>query len=216
MKTTRTKKEAKTQAIIREAERLFGRYGYRKVSVDEIVEAAGVAKGTFYLYFRSKDALYKHIFDSYHKREVYPAMDMVTREADLKRAIYVDMVGALYYLQKRPILMEIMLANPAYLSESVSAEMVQDFYRELAREVFQNIEDRLGPGLTLDDVFHLNALFLSTLRHGDPSDPAFWRLAANSARVLIDGMFSRSRWNPRPVEEIIKEIDLMLSEGGET
>ena len=71
-------------------------------------------------------------------------------------------------------------------------------------------------GLTLDDVFHLYTLFFSTLRYGNPADPAFWRLAGNTARVLIDGMFSRSKWKPRPVEEIIREIDLMLTKGGDT
>lgn len=39
------------------AARLFDQYDFDKVSVDMIVEAAGVAKGTFYIYFDSKDAL---------------------------------------------------------------------------------------------------------------------------------------------------------------
>ncbi len=36
---------------------LFGQHGLENVSVDAIVEKAGVAKGTFYIYFASKDAL---------------------------------------------------------------------------------------------------------------------------------------------------------------
>ena len=56
--TIELKKDAKRQALISEGERLFERYGYRKVTVEEIVAAAGVAKGTFYLYFKTKDALY--------------------------------------------------------------------------------------------------------------------------------------------------------------
>jgi len=39
------------------AARLFQEYDFNQVSVEQIVEAAGVAKGTFYIYFPSKDAL---------------------------------------------------------------------------------------------------------------------------------------------------------------
>lgn len=39
------------------AERLFTKHGPDDVSVDAIVEAAGVAKGSFYVHFASKDAL---------------------------------------------------------------------------------------------------------------------------------------------------------------
>ena len=199
---------------MREGEKLFERYGYRKVSIDEIVEAAGIAKGTFYLYFDSKDVLYHEIFISYHTNEIDQAMDMITREGDLKKGIYVDMVGGLYYLQKRPILMEVMLGNPAYLSESVTTEMVQAYYKELASRVFVGIEHKLSPDITMDDFIHMYSFFLGSLRYGDPQDPAFWRLAANTARVLIDGMFSRSRWKPRPVEGIIAEVDKLFEQEG--
>ena len=208
------KKDIKRSAILREGTKLFERYGYRKVSVDEIVSAAGVAKGTFYLYFESKDLLYREIFESYHTNEVYQAFDMITREGDLKKSIYVDMVGGLYYLQKRPILMEIMLGNPAYLSESVTTQMVHAYYIEIASEVFKGIEHRLAPGLTMDDFIHLYTFYLGTLKHSEPADPDFWRLAANTARVLIEGMFSRTRWTPRPVEDIINEVDKLFEQDG--
>jgi AcrR family transcriptional regulator len=36
---------------------LFQKYGFENVSVDDIVEKSGVAKGTFYVHFDSKDSL---------------------------------------------------------------------------------------------------------------------------------------------------------------
>ena len=178
--------------------------------------AASVAKGTFYLYFKTKDALYTEIFESYYNSEMMmEAFEMIKREGDLKRAIYVDMVGGLYYMQKRPILMEIMLGNPAYFSETVTQDMVRNYYIELASSIFKGIEKRLAPGLTMDDFIHMYTIFLGTLRNGDPADPAFWRLVGNTARVLINGMFSRTSWNPRPVEEIIKEVDSLFTQAGD-
>lgn len=44
-------------AIIAAATQLFSQRGIKDVSIDEIVKAAGIAKGTFYLYFVSKQSL---------------------------------------------------------------------------------------------------------------------------------------------------------------
>lgn len=47
------------------ARQLFGRYDFDDVSVDAIVEAAGVSKGTFYVHFESKDALIAAFLSDY-------------------------------------------------------------------------------------------------------------------------------------------------------
>jgi TetR/AcrR family fatty acid metabolism transcriptional regulator len=44
--------------VLEAARRCFGRHGYRKTSMDEVAAEAGVAKGTVYLYCRSKDDLF--------------------------------------------------------------------------------------------------------------------------------------------------------------
>ena len=43
--------------IYKSAEQLFKRYDYENVSVDSIVELAGVSKGAFYVHFATKDSL---------------------------------------------------------------------------------------------------------------------------------------------------------------
>lgn len=48
----------KPDAIIEAADRLFTRFGYRRTSMDDIAREASVAKGTLYLYFASKEALF--------------------------------------------------------------------------------------------------------------------------------------------------------------
>jgi AcrR family transcriptional regulator len=49
---------AKRQRILAAALKLFAHEPYQAVTMDRVAEAAGVAKGTLYLYFPSKDALY--------------------------------------------------------------------------------------------------------------------------------------------------------------
>ena len=57
-----TKSPGKTrEKIVSSAMELFAKKGFDKTTVDEIVAKAGVAKGTFYLYFKSKDDLIKEL-----------------------------------------------------------------------------------------------------------------------------------------------------------
>lgn len=50
----------KRRRIVAAATELFLRQGYRKTSVEEIASAAGVAKGTVYLYFKNKTEVMIH------------------------------------------------------------------------------------------------------------------------------------------------------------
>jgi AcrR family transcriptional regulator len=59
------KGEKTKQKLIEAATELFGRYDFDNVTVDAIVEAAGIAKGTFYIYFESKDALIATLLSDY-------------------------------------------------------------------------------------------------------------------------------------------------------
>lgn len=58
----RTKREVVTEfrcsEILQSARRVFAEKGFAEATVDEIAEAAGMAKGTIYLYFRSKSEIY--------------------------------------------------------------------------------------------------------------------------------------------------------------
>ena len=68
--TTRRKiKGAATKNTIFEtAGELFTLHGFNDVSVDDIVRAAGVSKGTFYVHFESKDALIASFIEDYVKK----------------------------------------------------------------------------------------------------------------------------------------------------
>jgi AcrR family transcriptional regulator len=54
---------AKPNAIVLAALELFTRYGYRKTSIDEIADAAQVAKRTVYLHFDNKAAVFLAILE---------------------------------------------------------------------------------------------------------------------------------------------------------
>src|SRR4051794_13779343 len=50
-------REDTREAILDAANRLLIRYGYKKMTVDDLAQEAGIGKGTVYLYFSSKEAV---------------------------------------------------------------------------------------------------------------------------------------------------------------
>src|SRR4026207_2352677 len=50
-------KEAVRDAILDATDRLLARYGYRKMTVEDIAHKAGIGKGTIYLHFSSKEGV---------------------------------------------------------------------------------------------------------------------------------------------------------------
>jgi AcrR family transcriptional regulator len=46
---------------------VFARKGYRRAGISDIIARAGVARGTFYLYFDSKEQVFLAIVEAFHK-----------------------------------------------------------------------------------------------------------------------------------------------------
>lgn len=59
-------KQLKRDRMRREGLRLFLEHGYERASVEQIASASGVARGTFYLYFEDKRALFDALMEGWH------------------------------------------------------------------------------------------------------------------------------------------------------
>ena len=55
--------EEKRNRIVDSAILEFSKSHYKKVTINSIVNGAGIPKGSFYQYFKNKDDLYRHIFN---------------------------------------------------------------------------------------------------------------------------------------------------------
>ena len=59
----RIRRKSRKEEIIKAASNLFSQKSYHDVTMDQIAEKVGVAKGTIYLYFESKENLYLGILE---------------------------------------------------------------------------------------------------------------------------------------------------------
>lgn len=74
---------AKRAQIIEGAKRCFMRLGYEAASMNEITAEAGVSKGTIYVYFSDKQALFRALIES----EKNAAMEILRRDLAKARSV---------------------------------------------------------------------------------------------------------------------------------
>lgn len=67
--------ELRRSEILAAATKVFGNKGFDATLMDEIARAAGLAKGTLYLYFKSKDQIYQAVV-----RQSLDELDELTRQ----------------------------------------------------------------------------------------------------------------------------------------
>ncbi len=125
----------------------FSKGGYHGTHVSHIIAEAGVARGTFYLYFQDKREVFQALID-----EMFEALDGVLEVIDPRasaspveqmRRNLERFVGV---LQARPRLTTLLLEQGAPLEPEVR-ERLRRFYLDLTRKVEQGLAQGQELGL---------------------------------------------------------------------
>src|SRR5436305_51025 len=126
----------KRDAILRAAIDVFAERGYFNAQVADVARAAGVAAGTVYLYFRSKDDLLISIFERSMRDALAEGRAMVEAERDprarLRRFARLHL-GRLGRDRNLAIVFQIELRQSTKFMERFSATLLRD-YLGLIRE----------------------------------------------------------------------------------
>jgi len=109
-----TQAAARRQAILDAALTVFAEHGYEAARLDDVAAHAGVAKGTLYLYFKDKQALFAALVRS----AVSPILDTVGAAVgapDMKAADILDLAFALFQKEvlgtKRKLLLRLIISE---------------------------------------------------------------------------------------------------------
>ena len=76
-----TGKQERRDQILGIARDVFARRGYHQTTIDEIVAQAGIARGTFYLYFEDKRAIFSELVDRFAMRINQAILPIATDDA---------------------------------------------------------------------------------------------------------------------------------------
>jgi AcrR family transcriptional regulator len=131
------------QKLLDAAEAVFGEMGYERASIVEITRAAGVAQGTFYVYFPSKKAVFVElVWELNHKlrRSLREATDALV---DPDR-FALERVGALTFLQF--VQQHQSLYRIVRQAEFVDEALFREYYRELSVGYRRGLEASMDKG----------------------------------------------------------------------
>lgn len=168
--SSRSKKELVSEfrraEIIDAARTVFARRGFEGGIIDEIAKEAQIAKGTVYLYFRSKSEIYKAVFDHDMKALKQSTMERMDAASTLREKIEAFILARLENAEARSDFFRIMDADQGLLSIS------RGQYRSWLRE----------------PVLHLAKAIDGSIRNGEirpcPAEKTAWAIADMTRGVI--------------------------------
>ncbi len=132
--TTRNAKNT-FEVIEKAAIKLFYKRGYHGTTVKDITAEAGVAAGTFYLYFPSKIALYKHILSNFsHNIRKHIAEQVRSKDTRIEKE-RAGIKAFIYYAQKNPE-----MYNIIWESLYIDRALFKDYYESFAVRYVNGLE----------------------------------------------------------------------------
>ncbi len=195
--------EARRAEILDASLRVFGQYGYRRTSMDDIAREAGIAKGTIYLSFTSKEEVFQALAQRLSGQMLAGAEAASRRAgtaADKLAAMHAAWFGTYAETTPRPPPAASVL-YPIPGGWGAGASHARSRYNQLVRDVLAEADAAgeldLGPaGLTADTAAEL---LIAAARGLEPSqdEPAAYRHSLSTlARVMIAGLATRHPADP--------------------
>ena len=137
------KGERRKDELIKIAYKKFIENGYEQTSVDEIIEEAHIAKGTYYYYFRSKEQMLEEVIEKMFKNSSERAKDVIVSTLSIPE----KMVGII--LAYRPMADEMVIqdtfnqAENIFLHDKVYKKLIADVVPLLSEIVREGIQQGL-------------------------------------------------------------------------
>jgi AcrR family transcriptional regulator len=164
---------------------LFLRYGVKRTSIDDVAREAGIAKGTVYLYFDSKIALFAAVADRLCAETLAEAQEIIAKSKPV-----IDRIVAFLdcYIGKTHRL----VARSPHVAELAASKeaIATTAYDRLDRRMMSLLEgllDEAGIGeARATDMFLAAAI--GTLRTGDVAEKPYRARLTAMTKILIAGL----------------------------
>jgi AcrR family transcriptional regulator len=150
-------KPERRQQILNVARDVFAKRGYHAAKIEDIVAAAGVARGTFYLYFQDKRAIFEEIVDRTIARL---GMSIQRVDLDAKRSVAEQVREQILRIVR--ILLEDRATTKILLSDALGVDPAFDrkllsFYDEMSTQLESSLRDGQALGIVRQGDVHLMA-----------------------------------------------------------
>jgi AcrR family transcriptional regulator len=175
----------KRNRILDAAQNLFLRYGVKRTALDDVVREAGIAKGTLYLYFDSKDALFAAVAEQLCAEVLRNAEEAIASSSSSASRI-VGCLDAYIGSMHRLIAQSPHVAELTESKEALAAAIYGAFnrkMRDLLRKVLRDSGIERGDAV---DMFFAAAI--GTLKTGDSAAKPYRARLTALTEVLVAGL----------------------------
>lgn len=169
------KKEVRKMELIKIAYELFITKGYENTSVDEIINKAGIAKGTYYYYFESKEQTLEEVINMMIDESVKRANQVLNSDLKLEEKL-VNTILALRVMPEEKIVEDtIHKPENVVLHKKINDRIIEEAVPILSKIVMDakkigifncddNIEERVRMSLILsNEMFDHNKVNQATI-----------------------------------------------------
>jgi AcrR family transcriptional regulator len=135
-------RESRRRGVLDASLRVFSEKGYHATRISDLIEAAGIARGTFYIYFESKNAIFHELLDELLRRihdsvngvEIGPGAQPVNAQ------LLVIVRRVLTTFHEHPALTRLVLRSAPGLDEEIDRKL-EAFYSRLHAWLAQSLEN---------------------------------------------------------------------------
>jgi AcrR family transcriptional regulator len=132
---------ATRRRLLEAAEQVFSEVGYHDASIVRITEAAGVAQGTFYLYFASKKDVFDELVEDLNVRVRHAMAERARRGRTRLEAERLGFEGFFHFTAEHSALYRIIRQ-----AEFVSPEMMHRHYERIAEGYVAGLREAVDTG----------------------------------------------------------------------
>src|SRR5262249_32708797 len=105
-------REERRRQLVQCAKSVFAKKGYHEASIDDVIRAARVARGTFYLHFESKRAVFRDVLEELFQRIWSSVRPIQTGPGSDERAqIVANLASLCAVLEEDPDIARILLGG---------------------------------------------------------------------------------------------------------
>ena len=144
-------RESRRAHILLIAEKVFADKGYHQTRVSDILDAAGIARGTFYLYFESKSAIFLELLDELldELRATVVGVDTSPGAPAMPEQLVAVVSRIVRAVVEHRALTQIILREAVGLDADVDRKL-REFYGNLRVFVRESLENGKRMGLVRD------------------------------------------------------------------
>lgn len=142
------RKEIRRKQVLESAKDVFAKRGFYKTSISDIIRRAGIARGTFYLYFKNKRHIFQCLLETLLQEldQQVETIRLGSGEPPPLEQLRDNLARAITFSLQKPEVVRILLHHATGLDEEFD-RMLDDFYGRIADRIEWALKTGIEIGL---------------------------------------------------------------------